>query len=89
MDDQEVEIKDIVVTFDTLFEILRNEKTKEDLQKLHDTFFQDFVNYLKDKQNAFGDQKEQQGLFEGDEREKKLQQIANTKKILRDIYDRR
>lgn len=86
---QETETKDIIVTYDTLFEILRNEKTKEDLQKLHDTFFQDVTNYLNGKQNILNDNKDQKGLFESDEKEKILHQIGNIKRILTDIYERR
>lgn len=86
---QETETKEIIVTYDTLFEILRNEKTKEDLQKLHDTFFYDVTNYLNEKQNIINDNKDQKGLFESDEKEKTLHQIGNIKRILTDIYERR
>ncbi len=89
MINQESETKDIIITYDTLFEILRNEKTKEDIQKLHKTFFYDVINYLNEKQNNINEKKDQQGLFELDEKEKTLYQIGNIKKILRDIYERR
>jgi len=89
MDNQETETKDIIVTYETLFEILRNEKTKEDLQKLHATFFNDVVNYLNEKQNTIEQQKEQKSLFESEEKEKLVHQISNIKRILRDIYERR
>lgn len=89
MTEQETETKDIIVTYETLFEILRNEKMKEDLQKLHDTFFQDVVNYLNEKQSSISEKKEQQSLFGSDEKEKLLHQIGNIKRILRDIYERR
>lgn len=89
MINQESETKDIIITYDTLFEILRNEKTKEDIQKLHKTFFHDVINYLNEKQNNINEKKDQQGLFELDEKEKTLYQIGNIKKILRDIYERR
>ena len=83
------ENKDITVTYDTLFEILRNEKTKEDLQKLHSAFFQDVVSYLTEKQNNLIEHKDQKSLFESEEREKTLHQLGNIKKIIRDIYERR
>jgi DNA replication factor GINS len=89
MIEQETETKDITVTYETLFEILRNEKTKEDLQKLHDTFFQDVVSYLNEKQSSINEKKEQQSLFGSDEKEKLIHQIGNIKRILRDIYERR
>ena len=87
--EEEQESQEIVVTYDTLFEILRNEKTKEDLQKLHGTFFKDVVGYLNEKQQDVDGKKDQQGLFDDEEREKRLHQIINIKKILKDIYERR
>lgn len=89
MTEQETENHDIVVTYDTLFEILRNEKTKDDLQKLNKTFFKDVVTYLNDKQASLNNESNQENLFEADETENKLHQITNIKKILRDIYERR
>ena len=86
---EEEDPKEVVITYDTLFEILRNEKTKEDLQKLHNSFFKDVINYLNEKQTDIQEKKDQKGLFESDEKEKKIQQIANIKKILKDIYERR
>jgi DNA replication initiation complex subunit (GINS family) len=87
--DDEGELKEIIISYDTLFEILRNEKTKDDLQKLGDSFFNDVVNYLNDKLTELENHNNQKELFENDEREKKIQQISNIKKILRDIYERR
>jgi DNA replication initiation complex subunit (GINS family) len=87
--DNETKLKEIVISYDTLFEILRNEKTKEDLQKLGDSFFNDVVNYLNDKQTELDNHNSQKELFENDEREKKIQQLSNIKKILKDIYERR
>ena len=80
--EQESETKDIIVTYETLFEVLRNEKTKEDLQKLHTTFFKDVVNYLNEKQSTIKEKNDQQSLFESDEKEKLLHQIANIKRIV-------
>jgi|TARA_B100002003_G_C14089281_1_gene523934 DNA replication initiation complex subunit (GINS family) len=87
--EQESEAQEVIISYDTLFEILRNEKTKEDLQKLGDSFFNDVVNYLNDKQTELDENSNQKELFENDEREKKIQQVANVKKIIKDIYERR
>ena len=40
----------IRLTLETLYDILRNEKKREDLQKLEGTFFHDVVAYLGEKQ---------------------------------------
>jgi len=37
----------IQITLETLYDCLRNEKKKEDLQKVKDSFFVDVVAYLK------------------------------------------
>jgi len=85
----EQESKDIVITYDTLYELLRNEKNKEELQQLNHSFFKDVVHYINDKQNNFNKPTEQQGLFEADEREKKIIQINNIKRLLKELYERR
>ena len=36
----------IRITLETLYDIFRNEKKREDLQKLEDTFFIDVIGYL-------------------------------------------
>ena len=44
------ESKEVAITFETIYEILRREKNKEDLQRIDNDFFQDVLNYLKEKQ---------------------------------------
>ena len=81
--------KDVVVTYETLFELLRLEKSREELQKLEDSFFDDVRSYLMDKRNAFESQESQSILFAADEKEKTRLELENIKKILKDLYDRR
>ena len=44
-----MEAKEVNITYEVLFEILRREKDTADLQKLEPGFFNDFVEYLEDK----------------------------------------
>ena len=81
--------KDVVITYETLFELLRLEKNREELQKLEDSFFDDVRAYLTDKKNAFESKQSQSILFAADEKEKTRLELANIKKILKDLYDRR
>jgi len=81
--------KDVVITYETLFELLRIEKNREDLQKLSPTFFDDVLVYLNDKRRAFESKQSQDLLFMSDEKEKTRLEIENIKKILKDLYDRR
>ncbi len=81
------EEKEITITYETLFELLRREKTREELQRLSPTFFADVTKYLVEKQDML--QAQQDELFFGDEKNKTLLQIQNIRKILTEFYDRR
>ena len=81
------EEKEITITYETLFELLRREKTREELQRLSPTFFADVTRYLVEKQDML--QAQQEELFFGDEKNKTLLQIQNIRKILTELYDRR
>ncbi|MBW2980185.1 hypothetical protein KY360_02090 [Candidatus Woesearchaeota archaeon] len=77
--------KEVNITYETLFEILRREKDKEELQKLSDSFFSDVIAYLEDKKKALSDATLQSF---GDK--KKLEdELGNIRRILKDLYERR
>ncbi|MDD5178365.1 MAG: hypothetical protein PHT54_03755 [Candidatus Nanoarchaeia archaeon] len=80
---------DVVITYETLYEILRREKFREELQKLNETFFQDIVNYLKDKKSILESQQNKVSIFTSVETSKTKRQIENTVKILNELYERR
>ena len=80
MTEQETESKDIVITYDTLFEILRNEKTKGDLQKLHETFFNDVTSYLNEKQETLTKETDQKSIFESDKKATLVQSAIGPKR---------
>ncbi len=77
--------KEVTITYETLFELLRREKGREDLQALPENFFEDVVDYLKDKSKIL----EKTGMFAEDEVEKTRIQLQNIKKIIKELYDRR
>ena len=80
--------KAIRITLETLYDILINEKKREDLQKLEGSFYQDVVDYLKEKGSrlALGDNRE---IFSFGEREKLEYELRSIKRILKEIYDKR
>lgn len=78
--------KEVVLTYETLYEILRREKSKEEIQKLDNNFFNDFLNYLKEKQKAYDDSLSKNDVFSVDEREKLRVQLINIKRILKELY---
>ena len=81
-------MENIMITYETLFEILRKEKNREELQKLNETFFSDVLNYVQEKKRDF-EQKEQKSLFYDNEKERLLGDLKNIQMILREIYARR
>ncbi|MBW2993047.1 hypothetical protein KY317_00560 [Candidatus Woesearchaeota archaeon] len=79
----------INITYETLFELLRREKTREALQKLDSSFFDDVVNYLKEKKASFEELKNKTDLFAVEEKKKTEKQHENTRKIIKEFYERR
>ena len=82
-------MEDIKITLETLYDILRNEKKREDLQKLEATFFFDVVNYLKEKQAFLEQRKVNVDIFSIGEREKLEYELRSIHRILKEIYERR
>ncbi len=82
-----LEEKNIRVTYETLFELLRREKNREELQKLDDTFYPDVIDYLKDKFELVS--KPQQDLFSVTEKDRTMRELRNIQKILKELYERR
>ncbi len=80
---------DPVITFETLYDIMRREKARDELQKLSHDFYQNVVSYIKDKQNILESQAGKDSIFASQEIEKTRTQLKNVLKIVRDLYDRR
>ncbi len=79
----------ITITYETLYEILRAEKTKDELQELDENFYVNVLAYLKDKTKILQDAAMKDNIFATDEVETTRLQISNIKKIIKEIYDRR
>jgi len=80
--------KDVVITYDTVFDMLRNEKSREELQPLSATFLKDIVNYLNDKKILLEKQDHTNPFADGESR-KTMQQLDNIHRMIRELYDRR
>jgi DNA replication initiation complex subunit (GINS family) len=81
-----MEAKEVNITYEILFELLKREKDTADLQKLEPNFFNDFVDYLNEKKNMLD---KEDTLFSYDEKKKTEKQIENAKRIIKEIYERR
>ena len=81
--------QEINITYETLFDLLRREKSREDLQKLENTFFSDVISYLKEKKQMLIENKEKLGEDSGLEAKRISLQIDNINKILKEFYEKR
>lgn len=79
--------QEVVITYETLFELLKREKERTDLQRLESTFFADTIGYIKDKKKIM--EAKSDSTFAVDERKKTERQLENIYKILKELYERR
>jgi len=75
--------KEINVTYETLYELLRRERSREELQELSDSFFADVIDYIESKKKLLKDQ----GMAE--QKQKIQKQLDNIHKLIRELYDKR
>jgi len=81
--------KEINITYETLFDLLRREKNRAELQKLSETFLEDVNSYIKEKHAILEDQQIKIGMSAIAEKEKTEKQIENIKSILKGLFERR
>ena len=79
--------QEVVITYETLFELLQREKERTDLQKLEPSFFSDVISYIKDKKKLL--EIKSDSPFAQEERKKAEKQLENIYKILKELYERR
>jgi len=82
-------MENIKITLETLYDILRNEKKREDLQKLEFTFYQDVIDYMKEKIAFLEKRGKDSDLFASGERDKLEYELRSIRRILKEIYEKR
>jgi len=81
--------KEIKITYETLYEILRREKSKDELQKLDEPFFRDVLDYLREKASKVQEAAGKFDMFSVEEKENTQNQLNNIRRILKELYARR
>lgn len=79
----------IVITYETLYDILRREKSRPELQELPNNFSEDLINYIKKKREILESQESKKSIFTSIEVQKTRKQIENIQKIIKELYERR
>lgn len=82
-------MEEIRITLETLYDLLRNEKKWEDLQKISDSFFFDVVVYLKEKVSLLEKKRKDDDLFAAGEKEKIEYELRSIRRILKELYEKR
>ena len=80
--------KEVVITYDGIYEVLRMEKYRNELQKLNESFYEDVINYVKEKRSILESQQNKDSIFSL-EVEKTKKQLENLKKMLKELYEKR
>ena len=79
----------IKITYETLFELLRKEKSSADIHKVSPSFYTDVAHYIQEKMMIIEQGQHKLDLFSATERENVQQQLKNIHRILKEIYERR
>jgi len=82
-------MQESIITYEVLYEILRKERYNQEIQQLDSIFFQNIVNYLKEKTTILKSHKSTNSIFAQKEIVKTQKQIDNTKSMLKELYERR
>jgi len=78
---------DIRINYETLFDLLRREKNREELQSLDNDFYEQVLAYLKEKKGSLS--KKDDELFASAEREKLKIQFQNIRRLIKELYEKR
>jgi DNA replication initiation complex subunit (GINS family) len=76
---------EINITYETLFELERRERSREELQELTQTFLPDVADYFQAKEQILSSQR-QQGT---DEARKTEVQLESAQKVLKKLFEKR
>ncbi len=82
-------MENVKINFESLFELDRIEKSRQDLQKIDQGFYEEVEHYLREKERFLREQEGRGGLYTDRESSKTRTQIENTKRIIRNIYEKR
>ena len=78
-----------IITYETLYDLLRREKVNPELQKIEKDFLQNLKKYLESKQSILESQQSKSSIFSKKESEMTLKQIENTRRVIKELYERR
>ena len=88
-DDAVTAQKEVALTYEKLYELLRREKNREELQLLDPLFFSQLVSYLAEKDRSYADSGTKNDMFSISERDRLHTELQNIRRLVKDLYERR
>ncbi len=79
----------IKVTYELIYEQLRKEQDRAEMQKLDPTFWSDVAVYLAEKQAQILSTMDKDDMFSAQERDKLMTQVRNARRVIKDLFDKR
>ncbi len=79
---------DSIITYESLYDALRRERSFTELQKLDPDFFKNVVKYLEEKESILGIQRKKSSGFSSELGKTQIQ-IENVRKLIKEIYENR
>jgi DNA replication initiation complex subunit (GINS family) len=76
-----------VITYETLYELLRKEKYSPSLQELDKEFFKNVITYLEEKEKLISNSPKESAFSKEISNARK--QVENAKKLIKEFYERR
>lgn len=80
---------DVALTYEKLYELLRREKGKEDLQQLDAAFLLQVVAYLREKDITYSQNLTKSDVFSMNERQRLQTELHNIHRLVKELYERR
>jgi len=81
--------KEVALTYEMLYELMRREKSRQDLQELDPKFFHNLVTYLKEKEVSYKEAGYKNDLFSINERDRLHTELQNIRRLVKELYERR
>lgn len=78
-----------IITYETLYELLRREKSRPEIQQLDDDFYRKLTKYQQEKRDILESQRKKESIFTSLEIQKTSKQIENILRIMRELYEKR
>jgi DNA replication initiation complex subunit (GINS family) len=79
----------VTITYETLFDILRVEKGRDDIQEISPSFYKDVIVYLQQKKEVLVKKEHESGIDSFDEVKKARIQYENVQRLVKEICQRR